>query len=153
MGAGEVMRCGGSRLAVRRCAAERVRVMFFGIDGTGGASGALGTPRAGEGSRKVLSDIEPPLPRRSSVVPGGPLVDPATELPIDEVDPALRSILLVWTSPTDMGLVGRARSAAAAAAAERDALEAWFLRKADAAAVAALALAVEEFSGCRRHRQ
>jgi hypothetical protein len=154
LGGGEVMRAGGSRLAVRRCAAERERVMFFGIDGTGGASGALGTPRAGEGSRKVRSDIDPLLPRRSRVpFPGVPLTDPAFELAIDEFDPALRSILLVCTSPTDTGLVGRARNAAAAAEAERDALEAWLFKKAEAAAVAALALAVEEFKGCRKDCQ
>jgi hypothetical protein len=60
---------------------------------------------------------------------------------------------LVWTSPTDTGVVGRARNAAAAAAADSDALEAWFLRNAEAAAVAALVLAVEEFKGCRRWGQ
>ena len=130
-----------------------MRVIFFGIDGTGGASAALGTARAGEGSLKVRSDIDPLLPRRSRECPGGPLADPATELPIDEVEPDLRSILLVWTSPTDIGLVGRARNAAAAAAADSDALETWFFKKAEAAAVAALALAVEEFKGCREHGQ
>lgn len=153
LGGGEVRRAGGSRLAVRRCVAERERVMFFGIDGTGGASGALGTPRAGEGSRKVRSDIDPLLPRRSREVPRVPFADPAIELAIDEFDPALRSILLVWTSPTDTGLVGRARNAAAAAAAERDALDAWFFRNAEAAAVAALASAVEAFKGCREDGQ
>lgn len=117
------------------------------MDGTGGASGELGTARAGEGSRKVRSDIDPLLPRRSRALPCGPLVDPAIELPIDELEPARRSIRLVWTSPTDTGVVGRARNAAAAAAADSDALEAWFFRKAEAAAVVALALAVGEFKG------
>lgn len=120
------------------------------MDGTGGASGALGTARAGEGSRKVRSDIDPLLPRRSREFPCGPLVDPAIELPIDELEPARRSIRLVWTSPTDTGVVGRARNAAAAAAADSDGLEAWLFRKAEAAAVAALALAVGEFKGCRQ---
>lgn len=147
------MRAGGSMLAVRRCAADIVRVIIFGIEGTGGASAALGTPRAGEGSRKVRSDIDPLLPRRSRVWPSGPLVDPAIELPIDELEPALRSILFVWTSLTDTGVVGRARNAAAAAADESDAFEAWFFRKAEAAAVAALALSVEVIKGCRESSQ
>jgi Fe2+ transport system protein FeoA len=66
-GGGDVMRAGGSRLAVRRCTADKLRVIFFGMAGTGGASAALGTGRAGEGSRKVRSDIDPLLPRRSRV--------------------------------------------------------------------------------------
>jgi hypothetical protein len=148
-GGGDVMRAGGSRLAVRRCAADGVRLIFFGMAGTGGASAALGTGRAGEGSRKVRSDIDPLLPRRWRVCPGGPPFDPATELPIDEVEPVLWSILLVWTSPTDTGVVGRDRNAAAAAAEESDAFEAWFFRKAETAAVAALALGVDGFEGCR----
>lgn len=64
---------------------------------------------------------------------------------MDEVDSARRSILFVWTSATDVGLVGRARKAAAAAADEREALEAWLFRKAWAAAVAAEGLAVDAF--------
>lgn len=63
-GGGEVTRAGGSRLAVRRCAADGAGLIFFGMEGTGGASAALGTGRAGEGSRKVRSDIDPLLPRR-----------------------------------------------------------------------------------------
>jgi hypothetical protein len=149
-GGGDARRVGGaSRLAVRRCAADGVRLISFGMEGTGGASAALGTGRAGEGSRKVRSDIDPLLPRRCRLAPGGPFADPATELPMDELEPALRSILFVWISPTDTGVVGRDRNAAAAAAEESDTLEAWCLRKAEAAAVAADGLAVDEFKVCR----
>lgn len=76
-------------LVARRCAFDCW--IFFGIAGTGGASTALGTGRAGEGSRNVLSDIDPLLPLRSKLG----RVDPATELPIEDADPDLRSILLV----------------------------------------------------------
>jgi hypothetical protein len=148
-GGGDATRItGASILAARRCAPDAVREIFFGIAGTGGASAALGTARAGEGSLKVRSLIDPLLPLRSSIAPGGPFMDPATELPMDEVEPARRSILLVCTSPTDIGVVGRDRRAAAAAADESDALEAWFLRKAEAAAVAADGLGLEIFGGC-----
>lgn len=118
--------------------------IWVGIDGTGGASGALGTPLDGEGSRKVRSDIDPLLPRRSRLG----LVDPATELPTDEFEPDLRSIRLVWTSATDMGVVGLDRNAAAAAEAEREALEVWFFRNAWAAAVVAEGFAFDAFRGC-----
>jgi hypothetical protein len=118
--------------------------------GTGGASEAIGTPRtgerAGEGSRNVLSVIDPELPLRSS---GGapPLCDPLTELPIEDVDPVLRIVRLVCTSATFVGVVGLDRSAAAAAAEERDAFEAWFRRKTEVAAVMAAALAVDPLRG------
>jgi hypothetical protein len=110
----------------------------LGIAGTGGASEALGTgcDRAGEAARNVRSDIEPELPLRSSWASGGPLADPV-ELPTDEVEPALRSVLFVCTSATEVGVVGRALRAAAAAAEDRAALEARFFRKAWAAALAA----------------
>lgn len=90
LGGGDVNRAGGaSILAALRC--ELDCAIPFGIAGTGGASIALGTPRDGEGSRNVRSDIEPLLGLRSS----SGLVDPATELPIDDVEPDLRSILFV----------------------------------------------------------
>lgn len=124
---------GASRLAALRwdfagIIGASVCCMFLGIAGTGGASGALGTGcdgcvRIGEGSRNVRSVIDPELPLRSSCDPGGPLVDPATELPTDDVDPALRSVRLVWTSATEVGVVGRDRNAADAAAADKDAFE------------------------------
>jgi hypothetical protein len=111
---------------------------LLGIAGTGGASEALGTAcdRAGEAARNVRSDIEPELPLRSSWAPGGPLADPV-ELPTDEFEPALRSVLFVCTSATEVGVVGRALRAAAAAAEDRAVLEARFFRKAWAAALAA----------------
>lgn len=117
---------------------------FFGIAGTGGASPQLGRadPRFGDGSRNVRSVIEPELPLRSSWDPGGPRTDPETELPIEEFELVLRIVLFVWTSATDVGVVGRARNAAAAAAADKEALDAWGLRKANAAAACAEAFAL-----------
>jgi len=64
------------------------------------------------------------LPLLSNAAPDGPRIDPAVELPTEDVEPALRSILLVCTSATDVGVVGRDLSAAPAAAAAREALEA-----------------------------
>jgi hypothetical protein len=117
---------------------------FFGIEGTGGTLSKLGRadPRFGDGSRNVRSVIEPELPLRSSWEPGGPRTDPETELPIEEFEFVLRIVLFVWTSATDVGVVGRARKAAAAAAADKEALDAWGLRKASAAAVCAEAFAL-----------
>jgi len=134
-----------SILAGRRCAFDKD--IFLGRAGTGGASTALGTCRAGDGSRNVRSDIELLLPLLSKEAPGGPLTDPVVELPTEDVEPALRSILLVCTSATDVGVVGRLRRAAPAAADAREALEAWLFRKAWAAAVAALGFALEAFKG------
>lgn len=119
---------------------------FCGIAGTGGASIALGTgcdERFGEGSRKDLSDMEPLLPLRSSCG-----LDDA-ELCMEDVEPDLLIVLFVCTSATEVGVVGRDRKAAAAAADDREALEAWFFRKAWAAAVAAEALALDPLRGCR----
>jgi hypothetical protein len=127
-GGGDAMRIAAdSRLVARRCefAGTAVCCIFLGIEGTGGASAALGTgcDRDGEGSLKVLSDIDPELPLRSSCDPKVPRADPAFELPIEDVEPVLRSILLVWTSATDVGVVGKDRNAAAAAADDSDAFE------------------------------
>lgn len=124
--------------------------MFFGIAGTGGASMALGTgeERDGDCSRKVRSVIEPELPRRTSADPGGLRTEPATELPAEEVDPFRRMVLLVWTSATDVGVVGLDRNAAAAAAEDKEAFEGRWDRNAEAAAVAAAALTLDEFNGC-----
>ena len=112
---------------------------FFGIAGTGGASSALGTgwDLDGDGSRNVLSVIDPALPRRCSAAPGGPRTDPDLELPIEDDESARRIVLLVWTSATDVGVVGRFRSAAAAAAEDNDAFDALLERKAAVAAVVA----------------
>lgn len=131
-------------LAARRGVFVRTSVlMCLGIAGTGGASGALGTGCSldGEDSLKVLSLIEAELARRSS--DGRPPAEPVAELATEEVEPALRRVLLVCTSATDVGVVGRALRAAAAAAEERAALEVWLERKACAAAVAAEALAFD----------
>jgi hypothetical protein len=86
--------------------------------------------------------MEPELPFRSSWKPGGPLVDPV-ELPKDEFEAVLRRVRFVCTSATDVGVVGRALRAAAAAAEESEAFEARFFRKAWAAAVAAEGSALE----------
>lgn len=116
--------------------------IFFGIAGTGGALSKLccAEPLFGDGSRNVRSVIDPELPRRSSWAPGGPRTCPVTELPIEEFELVLRIVLFVWTSATDVGVIGLDRNAAAAAAADNDAFEAWLLRKAEAAAVCAEAL-------------
>jgi hypothetical protein len=66
---------------------------------------------------------------------------------MEEVDPLLRIVLFVWTSATEVGVVGRDRSAAAAAAAESDALEAWLFKKACAAAEVADGFTLCPFTG------
>lgn len=143
---GDAIRGGGaSMLDALRC--EPVR-MCCGMAGTGGASTALGTGRLGpgDGSRNVRSDIDPELPLRSSC--GVALrCDPPNELPTDDVDPDRFKVLLVCTSATDVGVIGRALSAAAAAAEEREAFDDRFFRKAWVAAVVAAELAVTPFNG------
>jgi hypothetical protein len=69
--------------------------------------------------------------------------------PADEDrDALLRVVLLVWTSATLVGVVGRAlRAAAAAAALSEEVLDSRRV-KAEMAAVAALGLAVEALRGC-----
>jgi hypothetical protein len=151
-GGGDATRMGGaSRLAALLCAAAFFPGggIDFGMAGTGGASTALGTGRAGEGSRNVRSDIDPLLPLRCSSGRGSPIVDPAVELVMDAFEVALRSILFVWSSAGFEGVVGLDRNAAAAAPAASAALDVWFLRKAWAAAVAALGFAIAPFTGCR----
>ena len=67
---------------------------------------------------------------------------------MEDVDPLLRRFLFVWTLATEVGVVGRDRRAAPAAADARAALEAWFFKKACAAAVAAEGLALDPLRGC-----
>lgn len=151
-GGGDATRMGGaSRLAALLCAAAFFpdAGIDFGMAGTGGASTALGTGRAGEGSRNVRSDIDPLLPLRCSSGRGSPIVDPAVELVMDAFEVALRSILFVWSSAGFEGVVGLDRNAAAAAAPASAALDVWFLRKAWAAAVAALGFEIAPLTGCR----
>ncbi len=74
--------------------------------------------------------MDPELPLRSRT-------DPLPELPMEEVEPALRRVRLVWTSATDVGVVGRDLRAVAAAAEDNEVFEFRWERKADAAAVIA----------------
>ncbi len=98
----------------------------------------------------MRSVILPELPRLSRA--GGrrstPL-GPAGALPIEEIEELRRMVRFVCTSLTLVGVCGRARSAAAAAAEESDllgfCLEADM--KADAAAVAALGFTVAGVRG------
>jgi hypothetical protein len=104
--------------------------------GTGGVSSlGLLTPvpaRFGLGERKVRSVNEPELPGRRESVP----VEPDA-LPTEPVEFFL-TMRFVWICPTSVGLVGLARRAAAAAAADKLGGEVRLAKKAcDAAVVAA----------------
>lgn len=130
-------------LALRPCPPTGESRIDGGIAGTGGASSAGGLFRAGDASRNVLSDIEPLLNLRCSMLEGLPLTDPFFELPIEEL---LRTMRFVCMLPTSVGVVGLDRSAAPAAAAARFVLFAacaWNARAAaDVAAVSILGLPV-----------
>jgi hypothetical protein len=109
--------------------------------GTGGAFGSAATKLMlclfgdGDVERNVRSAIEPELfCRRKSRPP--PVRAVSDALPIEELDP-LRTIRLVWISPTGVGAAGCVLRAAAAAADEREALDWRSLRKACVAAKAA----------------
>lgn len=151
---GDEIRIGGCTLAdLLTAPGEPCSIKFWGIVGTGGASWALGraVPRPGDGSRKVLSDIDPELKRRSNCDEfGRPGTDPAAELVREEVELLRRLVRFVWTSATLVGVVGRERRAVAAAAAERFALDLLFARNACAAAVVAEGSAVDPLTlkGC-----
>lgn len=94
--------------------------------------------RPGDGDRNVRSLIEPTLGVRVS----------SRLLPVaEDTDGLRRERRFDCTSATFVGLVGRDLSAAAAAAEESDASEARRLN-AEAAAVAALTLAVSLVKGC-----
>lgn len=148
-GVGDIMRCGGSRLADLLCALG----MFFGSAGTGGASGAGDTAsfeRPGDGDLKVRSVMDPPLfCRCSPPLPAPPREPPPITLPLptDDTDPR-RTMRFVTKLPTGSGDAVWERRAAAAAALDREALEREFCRKAPAAAtVAAFMVALSR--GCR----
>ena len=112
-----------------------------GSAGTGGASssrcGFGELPRIGEGVLKVLSVIDPELFCRCNP-PGRCTIPPA--LPSEEFEACRWTMRFVCSSPTGTGLVVYERSAAAAAALERLALEVRLARKAWTAAVDAAAL-------------
>lgn len=80
------------------------------------------------------------------------LPGPAGALPDEEIEALRRIVRLVCTSLTLVGVCGRARRAAAAAADESDLFEFCLAAdmKADAAAVAALGFTVDEFRGYKR---
>ena len=145
-----------ARLWALRCGC---RPTCLGSAGTGGASSSssrrprdwlLRRPeaelagRCGLGVRKVRSAIELLLPGRRRAE--GPW--PGSDAEAAEAADALRRTdRFVCTSATRVGVIGRERRAAAAAAAEREAFESWRLKTA-AAAVVALGLAVAAVSGC-----
>lgn len=87
----------------------------------------------GEGSRNVRSVMEPELPCLCKV---------GLALPFDETEPDRWALRFVGNCPTGVGVVGRERRAAAAAAFDKLALEARLLRKAWTAAVEAAAVGV-----------
>ena len=138
-GGGDMMRMGGSRLAVLRCDCCGVDVCFlyvFGRAGTGGGSSANPLDKGrpfGEGSRNVLSVIDPLLPClcRLGRRPVG------VALPFEENEFCRAMVLFVWTSCTRVGGGVWLRKAAAAAELDREAFEARLARKAWAAAVVA----------------
>ena len=105
LGGGELTRSGGSTLAGRRCDLAGTGggdAYALGSGGIGGGSSPVGRvdgPRLGEGSRNVLSVIEPELlclerpPGRRTLFPA---------LPCDDVEFCLCSIRLVriWLTGT-----------------------------------------------------
>lgn len=100
--------------------------------------------RPGEGSRKVLEDMELELGVRWREPPRTGAV---AALPRDELDSRRCSMRFDWTSSTDVGLVVWLRNAAAAAADDRALPPSLFAVKALVAAVCADADGVV-FSGC-----
>lgn len=113
-----------------------------GIAGTGGRPstslrGVVG--RRGEFDRRDLSDMEPAL---------GDLLNPCLPPRSPVADALRRMVRLVWTSATLVGVIGRDRRAAAAAADDKLEGDAWRI-KAEAAAVVAFGFAVAAVRGCR----
>jgi hypothetical protein len=116
-----------------------VEVYSRGSAGTGGASSRRVLdkfPRFGEGSLNVRSVIDPELFFRCKCKSAAR----ALTLPLEEIDACRCNMRFVCIVPTGVGVVVSERSAAVAAALERFAFEAWFARKACAAAVEAAAL-------------
>lgn len=133
LGLGRLMRFGTSRLA----ALLGDLTTFFGIAGTGGASGAgdtaLGLP-PGEGDRKVRSVIDELLVDLTMLFLGfPPMIAPP---PTEDWEP-LRIMRLVWIEPTGSGDDVWERRAAAAADEDSEAADGDLLRKAALAAMAA----------------
>jgi hypothetical protein len=99
----------------------------------------------------VRSVMDPVLPFRCSPGPPPPAPPPRLwpSLPAELMLALRRRVRLVWTSATLVGVMGRARRAAAAAADESE-LDVFGSRrvKADAAAVAAFGFAVAAVSAC-----
>lgn len=104
VGGGDVMRPGGSRLAVRRCVFDVGGGGRTGSAGTGGASSTLPRtePRLGELGLNVLSDMEPLLLCLCSPRPPGPMTLPAP-LPSDVAEFWRRMVRFVCTLATDVG--------------------------------------------------
>lgn len=138
-GVGEVIRRTGSWLADLCCVLPRTEV---GIEGTGGASGAavIEPLRPGDGDLKVRSVIDPLLLFRCRPpLPTPPLVPLPMTLLLTELCDPRRTMRFVWMLPTGSGEVVCERSAAAAAAEEREVCELLRFKKAELAAVAAAA--------------
>ena len=140
LGGGELKRSGGSTLAGRRfdlVGTGGGDAYSFGRVGNGGGVSFCildGGRRLGDGSRKVRSVMEPELFCLCRLPGRRPL---PWALPLDEVDPWRCNMRLVFTSLIGVGVVVWERKAAAAAAADRFALDTRLARNAWAAAVAA----------------
>lgn len=126
------------------CAGSGLSWSPFGMLGSGGTSWLPGAAlRAGDGERNVRSVMEPELGvRRSSCLPLSRVV-----LLADDTDALLLTARFDCTWDTFVGVVGRALRAAAAAADDNE-LDGSRRMKAEAAAVAALGLAVSLVKGC-----
>ncbi len=138
---------GGALLRCPPAAAFLLASMWSsGMFGTGGTlrSLGIGLRPPGDGDRKVRSIMEPTLGVRRSWLPGERSLPPGMEA----TEGLLRTARLDWTSATLVGVMGRARNAAAAAADDSEALEPRRMN-AEAAAVAALGSAVSLVRGCR----
>ncbi len=75
-------------------------------------------------------------------------MEPETELPTEAIEALRRMVLFVCTSATEVGVVGLDRKAAAAAAEDKETLEARLFRKACAAAAVAEGLTLTPLNDC-----